>query len=135
MLLRSCLPGALASQPASQTDRQTDRKTASSCQARQMAASVSMELKMSELMARARSVGVPQDQLDELMDMDSPKLAIVNMLNSQTKRLQAVMRSNTTEHRVQELVDTVLERGADTGKALAAMASMCESSGPPTEPG
>ena len=42
------------------------------------------ELRMSELMDRARALGAPQDFLDELMDTSEPRQALLDMLRERT---------------------------------------------------
>lgn len=49
------------------------------------AESALLSRKMSELLARARALGAPQDFLDELMDHEQPRQSLLEMLLERTQ--------------------------------------------------
>ena len=94
-------------------------------------------LRLSELLNRARSLGVPQDVLDELMDGADPKNELIEMLNERSRSRPAPRYASSPEHDIEELVGS-LARGsaADPVAVLKMMVSMCDSGLPvETQPG
>jgi hypothetical protein len=85
------------------------------------------ELKMSELLGRARSMGAAQDVLDEIMDSDDPKGHLVQLLLERMATVPAATHRVSPEHSVQELVRSLTEGGADVGSVMAVMMEMCDS--------
>ena len=93
-------------------------------------------LRLSELVNRARSVGVPQVVLDELMDGADTKNELISMLIKRSRGRPVPRHLSGPQLDVEELVDSLARGTEDPVAVLKMMVSMCESGLPVnTQPG